>query len=207
MEIYVDDHVVSPATTMGTLADVLTEAKNLAARNDRVIASFVCDGLDVSDGDMDAALAGSTDCIGRVDFTTARPEVLVADALTQALGLLEETDEKRQQVVELLTRGEDAEANDGLVFCFQNWSRIHTAVIQALAMLDMDAATLQVNGEGIETVLAEITNQLQQVREVLMAGDKVLLADLLQYEFEQATNRWQGAIEAILARTSSPATG
>ena len=204
METFLDDQAFTPTATTAILADVLAQAREQAARDGRVIASILCDGIDISNEDMDARLAEPADAVDRIDFKTSQPEELVGDALNQALGLLEETDQQREQVVEWLTQGEGQRANEGLVGCFQNWSRIHTAIIQSIAMLDLDVETLQVNGEGIDTVLAEITNQLQQIKEVLLAGDQVLLADLLQYEFEQATNRWKGAIEAILGQPQSP---
>ena len=204
MEIYLDDQTLTTPATTATLADVVAQAKEEAARDERVIASIVCDGVDVAGQDMEARLTEPADTFGRIDFTTGRPAELVSDALAQARNLLDETDRQREQVVEWLTQGENRQANDGLIECFQSWSRVHTAVIQSIALLGLDVQTLEVNGEGIDTVLGEITNQLKQIREVLLAGDQVLLADLLQYEFEQATNRWKGAIEAVLARTKSP---
>ena len=204
MEIYLDDQTLTTPATTATLADVVAQAKEEAARDERVIASIVCDGVDVAGQDMEARLTEPADAFGRIDFTTGRPAELVSDALAQARNLLDETDRQREQVVEWLTQGDSRQANDGLIECFQSWSRVHTAVVQSIALLGLDVQTLEVNGEGIDTVLGEITNQLKQIREVLLAGDQVLLADLLQYEFEQATNRWKGAIEAVLARTKSP---
>ncbi len=201
MEIVLDDQPLVVDDGPATLADVVARGKQEAARRDRVIASIVYDGTDLAHDELAARLAAPVDDTTRVELRTCTPGDLVADALTQALALLDQTDRRREQVVEWLAQGDTRRANGGLIECFQNWSRIHTALVQAIAMLRLDAGALEVNGEPIVSLLGAITHQLQQVKNVLLSGDQVLLADLLQYEFGEATTRWKAAIETILAPT------
>jgi hypothetical protein len=207
MEIYLDDQPVTTGRTPATFGEAITLAKDMAAKDNRVIVSVLCDGQDVSNDDIEVRETDPGESCARVDFESGRPDQLVREAMSQALDVLDDTEAKRQQVVAWLTQGQSRQAAEALTDCFRSWAQVHTAIIQSIVMLDLDLETLEVNGQGIEAALLTIADQLRQVKEMLEAGDYVLLADLLQHEFGQATDRWRGAIEAIQARLEPSATG
>ena len=207
MKIYLDDQPVTTGKTPETFGEAIALAKAVAAKDNRVIVSVLCDGQDVSNDDIEVREAEPAESFERVDFESGRPDQLVREAMSQALDVLDDTGPKRQPVVEWLTQGQSRQAAEALTDCFRSWAQVHTAIIQSIALLGLDLDKLEVNGQGIEPALLAIAEQLRQVKEVLEAGDYVLLADLLQYEFGQAINRWRGAIEAIQAHLEPSADG
>ncbi|HUU85181.1 MAG TPA: hypothetical protein VM243_16900 [Phycisphaerae bacterium] len=203
MEFYLDDREMRPTGPAGTLGDVVEEARAQVAKDDRVIIAIRCDGADVANDDLAARLAEPVDRYDRVDLQSGRAEQLVSDALGQALQVLEDSGQLRAQVVEWLAQGETIQAKQGLVQCFQQWTQIHQAIAQSMAFLELDEKELIVEGRPLEAVLGDISGQLRQVKEVLEVGDDVLLADLLQYEFDAAIDKWRAAVQVVMARAQA----
>jgi len=203
IEVYLDDRAFAAAEGASrTLGNLIDEARATLTGNDRVIVGVVCDGIDVTGQDLDAKMAESLDQFQRVDLQSGEPGRLVRDALEQARELLAGTEQRRQQAVDALTRGDQSEATTTLRDCFRDWLQVHTGIAQSLAFLELDPATFTVAGKPLEPALAGVTERLQQVREAIVTGDDVLLADTLQYEFDQITGTWKATIEAILAHTT-----
>jgi len=205
IEVYLDDREYSAdLAASGTLGDLVEAVRAEVATSDRVIVGIVCDGIGLTD-DLEAKLAEPLDRFRRVDLQSGRAQELVRDALEQALNVLADTDHLREQAIDALTRGDQTEATQVLGDCFRHWSQIHLGIAQSLAFLGLDPQTLEVNGQPLESALAGIAERLKEVREALQAGDNVLLADTLQYEFDEAAETWKAAIEAVLARTTQTA--
>ena len=204
-EVYLDDRAHSADLAVsGTLGDLVEAVRAEVAKGDRVIVGIACDGIDVTE-DLEAKLAEPLDGFQRVDLHSGRAQELVRDALEQALDVLADTDHLREQAIDALTRGDEHEATQALGDCFRHWSQIHLGIAQSVAFLALDPQTLEVNGQPLESALAGIGERLKEVREALQAGDNVLLADTLQYEFDEAVETWKAAIVAVLARTTQTA--
>lgn len=197
MDVYLDDQAIAPTAQANTVAQVIEQAR-ASMDPDRVVISILCDGYDVTGDDLTTALQQPADHYARIDLQTGPAHVLIREALEQALVVLEETDGTRQNVVEWLTQGDTKQASDGLAQCFRHWGQIHSAIVQSISMLPARFDDMQVEGQPIETGLAGIVAQLQQIKEALRVGDPVVLSDLLEYEFGQATGCWKATIHTIL---------
>ena len=57
MEIYLDQRTMTPSENAATLGEVIDEARAEAAKGDRVIVGIRCDGVDITEGDLEARLA------------------------------------------------------------------------------------------------------------------------------------------------------
>ncbi|MCP4246643.1 MAG: hypothetical protein GY778_06310 [bacterium] len=208
MDVYLDD---KPTTLhvgdAGTLGELVENAGRQVGANDRVIVGIVCDGIDVDSGDFEAALAEPADRYGRIDLQSGSVEALVRDALAQAQQVLADTESLREQVVDDLTRGQTEQARTGLGECLKNWSQVHQAVTQSIAFLKLDPGTLMVGDRSLDAAINAVGEQLTLVKDALLAGDDVMLADVLQYEFDEVCTVWNAAIEAILGRIAPPADG
>ena len=203
MDVYLDDRPFAPPQPADTVAQVIEQAR-ASMDTSRVILSILCDGFDVTGDELAQTLAQPADRYDRLDLQTGPSHVLVEEALSQALVVLEQTDSTRHQVAEWLTQGDTYQASEGLAQCFHNWGQVHTAIVQSFTLLGIRVDRMLIQDERIATVLGEITERLQQVKDALNAGDQVLLADQLQYEFDQATDRWRGTILAILEQIEHP---
>ena len=206
MQAYLDNQAIAfEAGADQTLAAVIHQGRQEAAKGDRVIVGVQCDGLELAPEDMDAKFAEPADTFERVDLRSARAEQVVVNALRGASSLLADADRRREEVADLFTRGETTDGTVGLAECLNAWGQVHQAIAQSLLFLDLDTEAITVQGQPLEETIGEIREQLEQVKEVLQANDYVLLADLLRYEFGSATERWQAAIDAVLARAEAPA--
>jgi len=206
MEVYLDEQAIAVDTSPGrTLAQVIEAGRQAAADDERVIVSIQCDGVDLVGEQLDGQLTEPADRYQRVDLLSARAGQIVADALSQARTILDQADAERQRVADLLTRGETGEAVEVMSECFGGWAQVHRALAESIAFLGLDTAALQAGDRPLADMLGEIREQLTQIKEVLAVGDHVLLADILQYEFGETTERWRQGIDAVLAAAAGPA--
>lgn len=205
MQIYVDDAPLESTVDAATLGEAIECARKRANEDDRVIVSVVCDGTELQNDVLDARRPDPAEAFGRVEFRTSRPKDVVADAMQNALAVLEDTDQDRGQVVEWIAQGDMQRVNDTLGDCFQSWGQVHIAICQAMRLLGLDPETVEVGGQPIHQSLSLVADQLKQIKEVILAEDFVLLGDLLEYEFGEATDRWRAAIQAILEHAAGEA--
>ncbi len=206
MDVYLDDRPKAlPDGDSVTLGELVEDAGREVAADDRIIVGIVCDGIDVNSGDLEAALAEPADHYDRIDLQSGSVESLVREALPQARQVLTDTESLRQQVIDDLTSGQTEQARTGLGECLRNWSQVHEAITQSIAFLKLDPGTLTVADQPLDVAINTIGRQLILVKDALTAGDDVMLADVLQYEFDQVRTAWDAAIEAILGRMAQPA--
>jgi hypothetical protein len=90
----------------------------------------------------------------------------------------------------MLTEGKTSEAIEMLGDCLRIWQQIHDAVAKSIQMLDLDLTEVTIKDEPMLDVITQPKETLVQIKQALQAQDYVLLADVLQYEFGNVTDRW-----------------
>ncbi len=198
MEIFLDDH--PRETTFAeddTLQDVLVLIQaNMCTPGDVVIA-VRCDGRDIPSTDMADVLQRRVSSVQRLEVFTGTRHQLVLDAMEQASVCLADTDAECQRVAGLLTEGNVVEAAEALGGCLRVWQQIHDAVAKSIEMLQLSAEQTTVHEEPLVSLLSRPKEVLLQVRDALRVSDYVLLADILQYEFHEVTQKWQAIITML----------
>ena len=201
MKISVDDQLLEgDFAEAGTIADALRHVQASACAPGHIVVALRCDGENVPTNDMGATLAKSTSTLDLLEVFTGTPITLVLDAMTQALAALVQTEEGCQRVADLLTEGNTAEGIKTLGECLRVWQQIHDAVSQALQMLEIDSTQVTVNDEPLASLIARPKDVLVQVKQALESQDHVLLADIMQYEFETVTRQWHDIVSCLLQR-------
>jgi hypothetical protein len=198
VDLYVDDRRMALGVAAdATFADALAELKQTLASDGRMIVSIHCDGIDITGPAFAESLARPVNALGRVDMQTADPVALVGEALTTADELLDTSQQSAQEVVDLLAQGKSESALPQLSGCCQAWLQVHEGICNAIAMLRLDPNTLMIGERSLTVVMEEPADRLRQLKETLEAGDLVLLADILTYEFPDAINAWRDMLATL----------
>ncbi len=204
MDVFVDDNKVDFATRGSeTLESAVKRLQRDACRKDHVVVAVRCDGLHLTGEELSQAMERPIDDVRCLEVATTTPAALVRAAAEEAAQMLETVDEQRRRSAECFSQGKTADGITALTACLGVWQQVHDAATKSIHMLDLDPAEVRVSGEPLEKALALPMDRLQTVRDALKAQDFVLLADVLEYEFDEVVRQWQALLEAIgeLART------
>ena len=197
MQVFVDNKKIeAEGIEGGTLGDALRHVQVHLSSPHRIVAGVSCDGDTIAAENMIASLKQPLTDFERVDVITSTKEDLVIDVMVQASSSLEDSETTSQRVAQLLTEGKSSAARELLASCLQAWQQIHEAVAKSLSLLRLDPEAILIRDEPLIDALGKPREVLVQVKEALVAGDEVLLADILQYEFADVVQTWH----AIIAR-------
>jgi len=199
VEIFVnDDPIDSDPVAQGTVEEALRHIQSNLCAPGQMVAGLRRDGEDVPSDAMDSALGEPVKELQRLEvFTTTRAE-LVVQAMNEAANALDESDKERRRSAELLSEGKAAEGVEAFGRCLGIWQQIHDALGKSIQMLEVDADMMRVGDQPLAAVISKPKDVLVQVKEALAAKDYVLLADLLQYEFDEVAEQWRAAIARLL---------
>jgi len=204
VDIFVNDSPVEDLDTAGqTLEQVLRCVQEQRCEPGRVIVGLRCDGLELHGEEMRDRLARSAASLNRLEVFTGSPFRLVVDAMTQCATALGESDAERRRAADLLTEGAIAEGVGVLSELIRVYQQIHTAVGQSLEMLALDARTVVVNGRSLHDSFEDPKALLLRVRQALLSRDYVMLADIMQYEFDELIGQWQVAVADLRSRAEA----
>jgi len=204
MQILLDDKPYSaaggPGQTVGQLAEQI--GSNLA-EEDRFLVAIRCDGTEVAPQQWEQVLGRRLEEYECVEFQSESGPGLAVRVLAEARALLEQTDQQCDEAVELLMQAKMGAGMRSLAATMSAWHQAHHAVVQAVELLKLDLGQIKVGQEHAATIVEDLRTQLSQIKSALAAGDLVLLADMLQYEFASTLGRWQAMIEAMIEHIRS----
>jgi len=198
MEVLVDDKPIVPGpVASGTLGEVLAFIQSDHCSPGRIVVSVHCDGDLVAADDMAEALKKPAADFDRIEVFTGTKEALVIDVMTQAADTLDDSETESRRVADLLTQGKTAEARQNLVECLRAWQQVHDAVAKSIGILGLNPEAVTVRDQSLLSAVSKPRDVLLQVRDALLAGDDVLLADILQYEFADVTDTWHAIVTRL----------
>jgi hypothetical protein len=135
---------------------------------------------------------------GRTVFIeTANAREMALQVLDEVRANLQQADRAKSDAVDLLQQDHISEAMEKLGQCLTIWQTAQESVLKTSQLLHIDIDQLGMGGQSIPAFLNEFTSQLRQIKEALTNRDDVLLSDMLRYETQQTTKRWQAVIAAL----------
>lgn len=198
MDIYINDKKLDDdVDATGVVRDLVMALQRRHCPANELVIAVRCDGENVASSAMEQALARPASELSRLDIFTSNKEVLVHDAMAQASASLQDTEAACQRVAELIHEGQSKEGIELLGQCLHVWQQIHDAVGKSLLMLDLDMNEMAIRDEPLADIIGMPKQILLQVKAALQAQDHVLLADILQYEFTEVTERWHALIALL----------
>lgn len=208
MEIFLDEHRTECTFSAdASLAELVSEIKSKLGALGRILVGIECDGIDITGDGFAATMRTPLAGHARIDLRSADPKVLISDAMATARKLLDATEESASEIVSLLSQGDIAKALHKLGECCNGWLQVHQGVCNSIAMLGIDPAAMTVDGESLSAILAVPCQQLQEIKNVVIANDYVLLSDILTYEFSKSVQCWRTILDALSSTNVAVSTG
>jgi len=198
VDIYINESKIdAEVEATGTVKELVTVLQHRYCPAGQLVVAVRCDGGDVNPGAMEQTLSRPVSEVARLDVYTSSREVLVHDAMAQASATLQDTENACQRVAELIHEGQSKEGIELLGQCLYIWQQIHDAVGKSIVMLGLDMENMTIRDEPLIKIISMPKETLLQVKGALEAQDHVLLADILQYEFTEVTERWHALIAML----------
>ncbi len=198
MELYVNNALVDGSPLQDETIEQ-TLHKIQAGLDDRghVVVGFQRDGRQIPSDEVEQAMREPVASCDRLDVFTAPPSELVVDAMSQASKTLHEVTANMAEVANLLAQGQAEEGIRLLGKCVGVWQQIHDALAKSIQMIGLEEKQVEIDDVPLGELMNKPRELLSQIIEALQSQDHVLLADILQYEFEEVTNIWQRIIAHI----------
>jgi len=204
MKVFVDDRPYTPAggreQTLGQLAQEVGESD---AAHPRLVVNIHCDGQPLPEEGMEEMLARPIEQFDTLELITQPLGSLVAGTLAEASARLAEADAARGQIAGLLTEGKWEPAFQQLQTLFAAWRQVQEAVLLSSQALNVPLDELRVEDRSVAEVFDLFKKMLGELKDAMVARDLVLVADILQYEFETPFACWRSLVEQLQQRTGS----
>jgi len=178
------------------MRELLAAATDQLAPEGRVVVEVRIDGEAITGPALDEDKPTAADSDIRV--YSARPNDLVVGVLEDVRGQLAKSQEMQQQAAELLQQDDPAKAMTLIQDSINGWLQAQQAVGQSAQLLQLDLAAIKVDDQPVLDRMNELIAQLTELKDAVVANDFVTLADALQYEWPEITERWDAAIGAIV---------
>lgn len=199
MPIHIDDQPTTLAAA--SLRDLLAAARDQLAPAGRVVVEVRVDGESITGPALDDDQPTNTTSDIRV--YSAKPSELVVGVLEDVRTGLADSQKLQQQAAELLQQDEPARAMDLVKQSIDAWLQAQQAVGQSAQLLQLDLDAIRVDDQSVLERMNELIENLTELKDTVVAGDFVSLADALQYEWPEITERWDTAIGAIVKHVES----
>ncbi|MFK7788985.1 MAG: hypothetical protein AB8C95_05740 [Phycisphaeraceae bacterium] len=194
MPIHIDDQpsTLSPTSMRELLAAVSSEL----APSGRVVVEVRVDGTSITgpELDNDQPTAATSD----IRVYSAKPSDLVVGILEDVRNQLSASQSMQQQAAELLQQDEPAKAMGLVKEAINGWLQAQQAVGQSAELLQLDLEAIRSEDQSVMERMNELIASLVELKDIVVANDFVTLADALQYEWPEITDRWNTAIGAII---------
>ncbi|MEM9110430.1 MAG: hypothetical protein AAGC72_10450 [Planctomycetota bacterium] len=199
MPIHIDDQ---PSTlTAGSMRELLAAVSESLAPTGRVVVEVKVDGESVTGPalDDDQPTAEGSD----IRVYSAKPSELVVGILEDVRSQLAASQQQQQQAAELLQQDDPAKAMDLVKQSIDGWLQAQQAVGQSAQLLQLDLQAIRVEHQPVIERMNELITALTELKDIVVANDFVALADALQYEWPDITDRWDTALGAIIQYVES----
>ncbi len=128
---------------------------------------------------------------------SADPIALSLSILNQIEHRLADAEAMQQEAAELLQRGESQAGLIKVGAAVEPWLQTQQAVLQSAALTGVTLDTLEVDGKPLQACITELVTRLKELRDLVNAKDTVALADVLQYEWPETTQRWRSLVGVL----------
>lgn len=197
MAILLDDATLEvPGPRLG---EALQAAQARCEGTGRMLVEVKIDGQTVP-GDQLETLAEREVGEAEVRMFSADPQTLTSSILEQVGHRLEEAQTMQTEAADLLQRGESQAGLKKVGEAVEPWLQTQQAVLQSAHIMGIELSTLEVDGEPLQSAINELVTRLKELRDLVNAQDTVGLADVLQYEWPDTTEKWRSLVKTLRQR-------
>ena len=197
MAIFLDD---KPAELGGSdLAQVLSSVRSHLASTGRMVVEVKRDGQCLVGDDLERAQSDSA-AEGEWRLYTADTRDLARSTLEAMLSQLDQARQYQLEAADKLNEDQQEEAMQLIAQAIGIWQQTQQAVSHCVSLIGIDLTQLSVNDAPASSVVESLVDQLTAMRDAIVAGDTVNLADSLAYEWPHTADRWQKILDAIVEK-------
>jgi len=200
MRVYLDDVEITP--TEPTLGACLTAGADQSRDAGRVVVEVWADGAPIPEEDLAEPPARSP-YAAEVRLVSAEPRSLVRTVMLDVAETLDETCETQKRAADAIQIGQSSTGLTDLGESLRSWDTVRRVVEEGCALLRLpgaggaDATVLE------ETLIVDLGQTLESVKEALAREDWALLADLLAYDLHDQAQRWQEELRRLAGTVQS----
>ena len=195
MAIFLDDEPVQLAGS--SLAELIGSATRHLSDDGRVVVEVRIDGSVLNAEDMQLKkndpLEGN-----EVRFVSADPASLAVSTLHQVRDQLPQASSLHEQAAEHLQQDKPEEALKLLGESIGVWMQTQEAVLGSAGVVGLGLDEVKVEGEPMSDFTDELIKSLHELKDLIVAGDTVALADALAYEWPPIVERWDALIGELI---------
>lgn len=178
------------------MRELLAAVRDELAPSGRVVVEVRVDGQPITGPELDDDQPTQTTSDIRV--YSAKPSDLVVGILEDVRTQLAASQQMQQQAADFLQQDDPAKAMGLVKESINAWLQAQQAVGQSAQLLQLDLQEIKVEGQPVIERMTELIASLTELKDIVVANDFVTLADALQYEWPEITDRWDAAIGAIV---------
>ncbi len=165
--------------------------------DDRLVVSVSINGRRCSEEDLNHRLAKPLSQGDQVDLESGDRFTVAADALRGLADGLQESGQLHAEIARQVTAGNVVEAVQRIGDFIRIWQACCTAIVQCSGLVGRDLTRGQYQGRPTHEFLAELVEQLRELRSAFEARDLVLLVDLLHYEMPSLSETWSSLLKDL----------
>lgn len=178
------------------MRELLAAVRDELAPQGRVVVEVRVDGQSITGPGLDDE--NPTKPESEIRVYSARPGDLVVGVLEDVRTQLAEAQTMQQKAAELFQQDDPAEAMQMVKQSIDAWLQAQQAVGQSALLLKMDLGAIRIEEQTVLERMNELVGSLNELKDAIVASDFVALADAMAYEWPEITQRWDGALGAII---------
>ena len=195
MAIFLDDE---PVQLPGeNLAELITSATRHLSDDGRVVVEVMIDGS-VLDADGMNQRKDSPLGDNEVRLVSADPSALAVSTLHQVRDQLPQASSLHEQAAEYLQQDKPEEALKLLAESIGVWMQTQEAVLGSAGVVGLGLDEVKVDEVPMSDFTDELIKSLHELKDLIIAGDTVALADALAYEWPPIVERWDALIGELI---------
>jgi len=195
MAIFLDDEPVQLSGV--NLAELISSASKHLSDDGRVVVEVMIDGSVLNADDMnqrkDAPLEDT-----EVRLVSADPSALAVSTLHQVREQLPQASSLHEKAAEHLQQDNPEEALKLLAESIGVWMQTQEAVLGSAGVVGLGLDEVKVDDEPMSDFTDELIKSLHELKDLIIAGDTVALADALAYEWPPIVERWDALIGELI---------
>lgn len=195
MAIFLDDEPVQLAGA--NLGELIASATKRLIIDRRVVVEVMLDGSVLNADALDKCQDNALDD-AEVRLISADPGALAVSTLYQIRDQLPKATTLHEQAAEFLQQDNPTEALKLLAEAIGVWMQTQEAVLGSAGVVGLGLDEVKVGDEPMSNFTDELIKQLQNLKELIIAGDTVALADALAYEWPPIVGRWDTLIGELI---------
>jgi len=207
VDIYIDEKLLTAEEfSNGTIEETVRNIQGKHCPEGTLIVGLSCDGQEVPSGAMTETLNQEVSTVDRLDIITANYRSLVTNTMNEASESLRGAIVDAKRIAGMLVSGQTIDAMQELGGCVRVFQQVHDAIGKSLQILEVDLDSVGTNGVSVIDSLVKPREVLLDIKDALQNTDHVRLADILEYEVEQASVNWECIIERIRVEVAASET-